>query len=614
MVLAATVVLHLPSLGQPLVEGNHAFRQTQTAWTALLFHETGIDLFRPLVPVLGPPYEIPFEFPLFQALASLPMDLGVDPDVALRATGLLMFAITAWLVWRLTRRLTDERTGVVALVAFLFTPLGLLWSRTSMIEFLVTAAGLAYILAALEWRSSERARWYFGAIVAGAIAMLVKPTTAGLFLLPILVLGWEGSRRLRRRGVPVGRFLVALGALLAVPIGLGVAWTAYSDAVKSGTEFAAWLTTANLRNFTFGTFQQRLAWDQWRHFVGRADWLLFGGALAAWPVVAVVAMVRHPRRAVLLALAAGIAIGPLVFTNLYFVHDYYLAAISPVVAIVVAVGAVWLWRQRPPVGRLAATALAVVWCLSLYQQRDYWMVQYRISDDEGAIAAARVIADHSDPSEAVVITGRDWDPAALYYARRRGLMIIGDPNPSLAKALADPLRGRLLELGFRTVFDCPRFTTICNPIDIASGAAPPGDRGLFVGAMADFRLTPVDGAAQPGAGVLSPPVVEHSAAIGISADGDGCLVLRAEASDPQVWFEAAAGSAYTLRTDAAGTAQVFLFRDELPRELDSLRLTAVPGSTYRIDIPAPVDGRAWGVRVDPPDGSRAAQLCAIAAQ
>ncbi len=49
----------------------HAFRQTQTAYTARVFHEDGIDLLHPKLPVLGEPFEVPFEFPLFQAAASL---------------------------------------------------------------------------------------------------------------------------------------------------------------------------------------------------------------------------------------------------------------------------------------------------------------------------------------------------------------------------------------------------------------------------------------------------------------------------------------------------------------------------------------------------------------
>ena len=69
VLLVFTVLIHLPTFDQPLVE-RHNFRQTQTAFTARIYHEEGIDLFDPKLPVLGPPWEVPFEFPLFQAAAS----------------------------------------------------------------------------------------------------------------------------------------------------------------------------------------------------------------------------------------------------------------------------------------------------------------------------------------------------------------------------------------------------------------------------------------------------------------------------------------------------------------------------------------------------------------
>src|SRR3990172_12922435 len=88
--LAIAVAVRAPTLDQPLLEA-HSFRQTQTAYTALVFHEQGIDLLHPKMPVLGAPFEVPFEFPLFQAGASLVMDAGVRPDVALRLSGLACF-------------------------------------------------------------------------------------------------------------------------------------------------------------------------------------------------------------------------------------------------------------------------------------------------------------------------------------------------------------------------------------------------------------------------------------------------------------------------------------------------------------------------------------------
>src|SRR5262249_58709242 len=116
------------------------FRQTQTAYLALLFHQNGIDLFHAKLPVLGPPFEIPLEFPLFQAAASLVMDAGVAPDLALRLTALCCFSVTALLLWALVRKLASPVAAFAALCFFLFSPFALVWSRAELIEYLATAA------------------------------------------------------------------------------------------------------------------------------------------------------------------------------------------------------------------------------------------------------------------------------------------------------------------------------------------------------------------------------------------------------------------------------------------------------------------------------------------
>ncbi|MDL2336146.1 MAG: hypothetical protein QFC55_08960, partial [Chloroflexota bacterium] len=126
VVVAGVIWFHLPSLNQPLLE-LHSFRQTQTAWTALIFHQQGIDLFHPIVPVFGPPWYVPFEFPLFQAIGALVMDVGVAPDLAMRSLGLASFILTMFILWRLVARLAGEVAGIVAVLALAVSGLGLLW-------------------------------------------------------------------------------------------------------------------------------------------------------------------------------------------------------------------------------------------------------------------------------------------------------------------------------------------------------------------------------------------------------------------------------------------------------------------------------------------------------
>src|SRR5207342_1454000 len=70
LLLLGAVAVHWGTLGDKLTE-RHDWRQTQTAWTATDFRDHGIDLLHPRVPVFGARSEVPFEFPIFQAVATV---------------------------------------------------------------------------------------------------------------------------------------------------------------------------------------------------------------------------------------------------------------------------------------------------------------------------------------------------------------------------------------------------------------------------------------------------------------------------------------------------------------------------------------------------------------
>jgi hypothetical protein len=468
--LAGVVWFHLPSLKQELVE-LHSFRQTQTAWTALIFHQQGIDLFHAKLPVLGPPWELPFEFPLFQALASLVMDVGVPADPAMRITGLAMFVLTALAVWRLVARLAGETAGLVSLVAFATSGLALLWSRTSLIEYMVTAAAVGGLYFLVRWHERANWAWWALALGAGIVAMLVKPTTAVMYLPAIAALGWSAWRDKEHR--PFGstwRYGAALAAVIVIPLAFGYLWTAYADAIKAASPFTAGETSAALWTWNYGTIPQRFSPDTWNLIGGRIDELVLGGAPLIWTVLAFVGCFWIRRRAFALAWLAGAFIGPLLFINLYWVHDYYLIALSPMAAAGVAFGLRWLlveWRWvLPP---LLGLVLVVAWGMTIQRSQHYWGIQFwQTGGGERHLEAAQYIDARSNPGDIVVVTGRGgWIPATLYYAQRWGLMVGGDPDDSLVRALG-PLLPQLRATGYTRLFHCPPYTACVAAYDLTT--------------------------------------------------------------------------------------------------------------------------------------------------
>ena len=350
IILGLVVLTHLPTLSAPLVD-RHDFRQTQTAFTARIYHEDGIDLLHPKLPVLGPPWEVPFEFPLFQAAAALVMDIGVPEDTALRATGLASFVLAGALLWLLVRRQAGDIGAGVALVVFATSPLAIEWSRSALIEYLALALAIAFAVAGLRWRERSGAGWFAAALVIGCLATMVKITTAAFWVAPFALLGvWRDD------APATGRTRIGAWSLTIVPLVAGFAWTRWADAIKAASDATAWLTSTALTSWNFGTVAQRLDTDQWEHVVANVIYLGGGIALPLLAIPIVLYAVERRQMRFWAWIAVTLAGPVLVFFNLYFVHDYYPTAVTASIAALVGVGFAALAGMRSVAARFVLVA------------------------------------------------------------------------------------------------------------------------------------------------------------------------------------------------------------------------------------------------------------------
>ena len=209
--VAVYVLGVLPSLGQSLLE-THAIRQTQTAYTAVLYAERGIDLLRPPLPILGPPGSIPQEFPIVQAAGAVLIGAGMGADTSMRVVGLVSLLASAVLVFVLGRRLMSASrcAGRARGVPLQRARVGV---RPYVPDRVHGDRRRHWPCSTSPFAGWTRAASGTGLrpLVAGCIGVLVKITTGGFYLLPILLwrsqLGRWGFQRAVRLGIDrrVGR-------------------------------------------------------------------------------------------------------------------------------------------------------------------------------------------------------------------------------------------------------------------------------------------------------------------------------------------------------------------------------------------------------------------------
>lgn len=408
----------------------HAFRQTQTALTSYWFVQEGFKLDY-ITPVLGPPWEIPLEFPLYQWIAAALHQLtGYGLDQCGRLVSLIFLYATLVPAFLLARFFwQDARAGWILVSLMLINPIHVFWGRTFMIETTVLFFCTGFLWFFTKAVYEGRLHNHLLAILCGCLAGLVKPTTYASFLVVALAIYIHNaySNRLNWGLRQWGAFLARGAALTLVSIAATYVWTKHCDSLKALHPYQPLISTSDeMRDWNFGTLEQRANWRLWQRWVfGYNGWVVAIQPLLGWPgVIALAAAIAAAvatsgKRAYLggVILTAWLS-GPLVFFNL-FRHDYYQTAITiwtcalVVFAFVEGVRRFWFLRFALP----AFLLIVVIG----YTQSGY-MVQQERSPSRYAefIEVANYLKSGTDQNrDVLLVLGQDWTSEFAYYTGRK---------------------------------------------------------------------------------------------------------------------------------------------------------------------------------------------------
>lgn len=427
---AALIAPRLPWLGAPLLDF-YAFRQTQTALSAQWLAREGLSLPAYPLPVLGRPWTAPFEFPTFQIVSAAVHRLGVPLDLACRGVAVAVFAgCFVVLAWALRRHGCPDFVLAAVWVFALATPFALVWSKASLIEFTAVLLGLGYVGVACELHARRPTGLLAAAVVTlGVAAAVTKITTFAVFLPACGLIAGHGLWQMRRCGCTaagLGAAALVWAAALAVPVVVGQAWVDATDAVKESCEATAWLTSAGLGGWNFGTMAQRL---------DPGTWLTIGRRIQrhvlpfVWPFACygIVVLARLPVRVALagLGMVAGAIASGATFFNLYVVHDYYLCASVFPLWLAAAAGLHGVAERLPAAGKSRHLILPAVLLLLLVVSFRSRLVAGSYGDLGGDefVAFATAVRQTVPEGEEIVIFGDDWDSRLPYYTERKALMV-----------------------------------------------------------------------------------------------------------------------------------------------------------------------------------------------
>lgn len=443
------------------------FRQTQTAlsidWIA-----RGFPVFSYITPVIGAPWSIPFEFPLYQWLAAMLSNAtGMGIDNSARLVSALFHVGCVVMVYRVAMAIRPERALALCIAgAFAASPYALFWGRSVMIESTAVFFGLVFVWALARLRAAplDYPRLIglgLVAVIAAVLSALVKVTTFFAFAAFVaLAVAWLAVREHGWRPQWLARHwpLLAWGALSAVAVlAVMTQWLAHSDALKAQSPLGHEVTSSALSAWNYGTLQQKLDPATWWGTVFKKR---FSGAVGSnWVflILLVVGLCARPIRGAVLVLLVAYLAPVAVFTNLHIAHPYYQAA-NIVFATSIVGLVVWWCIQRAQISGKTARPIwlvGLVCLLSFGNLAGNYAKRMREAREPGEVAQIAALIKSSTQAQSVIVGfGQDWSSELPYFAGRRAVMV-PDWAPTTALASMAGSDAALGGLPLGALVDCP---------------------------------------------------------------------------------------------------------------------------------------------------------------
>lgn len=309
--------------------GSHIFRQLQTMSTIEDYMANGIDLKHPKANYEGYPGYIIAELPLFQALAAAVSQITQRPLESTRFLNLVLAALTIAVVMAIAAAWFSNKVVWYSALFFAFSPLNIMFHRSTMADILSTLLVLTAFLIYLRDGAEKSTAGAVAFLAVGALGALIKP----LYFLPVAALFviryWQDNHAFdpsavskyckRHKNIVICFILV--GAALAV-------WMSASGASSSTLRHIGWGTLIQPK------FYLNIVIRFCTQFLNPLTVLLFGiGVLWLWKT--------HRKNERIALLAVPIAYYAL-FPDINLPHAYYSLILIPFFSITAGCGAVWL--------------------------------------------------------------------------------------------------------------------------------------------------------------------------------------------------------------------------------------------------------------------------------
>ena len=412
--------------GQHILD-QFAFRETQTALTAFWLSRDGFKLAYE-TPVVGAPWSIPFEFPIYQFIVSEISRIGgfnLEKVGRLVSYAFLLACLAP--IALISKRLFPSswrRPFWIFVSLFMSSPLYLYWGRSFMIESTALLFAIYFIYYSLALMQRDyRARNFVLAGVFLLLGMLQKSTTMLPDLAIIgLVLLAASKDQIGLRSKVMWQAIAAYG----IAFGISYAWVKYSDLVKSKNIIGTLLTSDALSKWNFGTIDGRLSKVLWIDTIWERMFVQNIAGFAGAGLIMFGLIFANPKIRIYSFTCLAIFLTHfMVFQNLHVVHTYYQTStgIFLIASLAIAIYGLSL-RFAPlrfviPILILALVSSNLYWFSKVYLDSE----RQPFGDDSSDIVVGNLIQEKTAPEKPIVVYGYDWSSEIAFFSHRKAMTV-----------------------------------------------------------------------------------------------------------------------------------------------------------------------------------------------
>jgi len=330
----------------------------------------------------------------------------------------------------------DKGTALLVCAVYILLPYNIYWSRAILIDYMSVLFGLFYIWGLYGWLKEKKKSQYIIGFLFGILGYLLKASTmfSMVFFLTIWILYALYDEIRENKALSVltiknymienWKRLLFLGIICIVPALMGIAWTKYTDIVRAKSIYTSWLS--DLSEWNYGTWKQKLDYGNWKVILERI-YDFFGG-FYTFALLLITYIANCKKKNLLLVISCVSSCLLTIFTlfNLFYVHTYYLIALSPFICICFGVMISEIYKvlkSEKKIGNILIGAFLVLLVHTQASSNENY-INWTLSLDNTVNGNVGIYINKiTERDEKILIEGEDWDLTTLYYADRRGFML-----------------------------------------------------------------------------------------------------------------------------------------------------------------------------------------------